>query len=653
MKHLTTTLVLLIINVAIGQSGFNSESMEVTRGDLETNFYAKDTTANAIVLYEYGNSYIKQDNFWLYTDIKKKIKILNRNAFDKATIEEILYHDGSNKERIDNIVAATFNLESNGSISSTRLDKKNVYEEKYNDKYNLTKFTLPDVREGSVITCTYTAITPYKYKYREWKFQDDIPKLHSEYHTSIPGNWEYNIKLVGYKKLDKNDVKLKPRCLEGGNGAYADCTESVYVMNDVPAFIEEDNMTSKNNYLSRIEYELKTLTAFDGRVENYTKTWKNTDKEIKTMPEIGRQLGKSSILKDLLDASITNETDPLKKAKAIYNYVLDNYTWNGKYQIFRDVSVKDLVKNKSGKASEINMLLYNLLEDNDIKVMPVLLSTRENGFPTKIYPVISDFNYFLVQATINGKTYLLDATDKYQSFGEIPFKCLNHYGRLMDFDTGSYFIDIVPDKASVVHYRVELNLDENQKLSGTIASRTSGYNALPLKRSYFGNPQEYLKDLENKYHDITFLDHKVTTEDKTSFDFTESFDIEYNDVAVADILYINPFVFKFFTENPFKLQERTYPIDFGYERAFLYNMKITLDKGYEIIEIPKDISLTLPNNKGVLVLSSQIQNNSILLYFKINLNESLYGQEYYGYLKEFFTKIVDIQKNELIVLKKI
>ena len=49
------------------------------------------------------------------------------------------------------------------------------------------------------------------------------------------------------------------------------------------------------------------------------------------------------------------------------------------------------------------------------------------------FPVISDFNYLIVQATIDDKTYLLDATDNYLSFGEIPFRCLNSYGRLMDF----------------------------------------------------------------------------------------------------------------------------------------------------------------------------------------------------------------------------
>ncbi|WP_276205018.1 hypothetical protein [Flavivirga aquatica] len=43
-------------------------------------------------------------------------------------------------------------------------------------------------------------------------------------------------------------------------------------MKDIPAFIEEDYMTSESNYLIRIDYELKTFKGFDGVINDYTKT---------------------------------------------------------------------------------------------------------------------------------------------------------------------------------------------------------------------------------------------------------------------------------------------------------------------------------------------------------------------------------------------
>jgi uncharacterized protein YjhX (UPF0386 family) len=650
MKIIYIVLIFAFSITANAQSNFNSDDTSVTRGDLEINNYEKDSTANVLVLYEFGNSYIDRKSFKLKTSIKKKIKIFNRNGFEKTTITIYLYNNSKSKEKISNISATTYNLE-NGNVTKTKLSKSEIFEEKYNENFTLVKFTFPNIKEGSVINYSYTIESPFIFKYKGWNFQDDIPKLFSVYRTSIPGNYEYNIKLVGYLKLLSQEQEIRKNCLESGGGS-ANCLETVYVMKNIPAFIEEDYMTVKENYLSRIEYELKVFRGFDGRVDNFTKSWKTVDKEFKTDQALGRQLRKSNAIKGLLDTSIENEEDLLKKATAIYKHVQDNYTWNEEYHIFKDVSVKDLIANKSGKVSEINILLHNLLETQGIDVKPVLLSTRKNGAVTKVFPVMTEFNYLIVQATINGTTYLLDATDKYLSFGEIPFRCLNEDGRLLDFKNTSSWIDIKPSRISTIHYRVDLNLEENETLSGKINTTASGYHALSLKKSYYANNEDYLKKYRNKYNTIEFVDHKVTSEDKMSFEFLEEFDIEYATENVGENLYIDPFLFKFFTENPFKLQERSYPIDFGYEDAYIYTFRINLDENYEVLEKPEDLKLILPNNKGLLIFTSKIQDNSILLYFKFNFTETIYNPEYYDSLKNFMSTIVNIQKNSLIVLKK-
>jgi hypothetical protein len=77
MKHLTIKFLLLATLNVKAQSNFNSENNTVTKGDLETIIYEMDSTANAIVLYELGNSYVDKKSFRLKTEITKKIKILN------------------------------------------------------------------------------------------------------------------------------------------------------------------------------------------------------------------------------------------------------------------------------------------------------------------------------------------------------------------------------------------------------------------------------------------------------------------------------------------------------------------------------------------------------------------------------------------------
>ncbi|WP_282136178.1 DUF3857 domain-containing protein [Seonamhaeicola maritimus] len=633
------------------QTSFNSESFQVKLADIETNTFEKDSTANAVIIYQHGKSWVNPSSYKLMTNEQHKLKILNKEGFDKATVELYMYKsNGNDYEKVENIKATTFNMV-DGNVIKSQLNKKDVYKEKYNENFDVVKFTLPNIKEGSVIVYSYTIESPFMYKYKGWEFQHDIPTLYSEYQTSIPGNWVYNIKLVGTKKLSTNTAEVKRDCLQSSRGATASCLESVYAMKDIPAFIEEDYMTTEDNYLARVEYELQSFHGFDGTSKDYTKEWKDVDKELKLEPGVGKQLSKSIKLEEVLPAELISGSNSIENAKSIYEHVQKTYTWNEKFRIFKNVSVKDLLKNKSGNVGSLNILLHNVLKEKGYNVKPLLISTRQNGHPTKIYPVISDFNYLVVHTTINGETFLLDATDKYLSFGEIPFRCLNLYGRLLDFNAGSEWFDINPKK-SEVFYKAQLKIDEDENIVGTIESKRTGYHAYNYRKSYFKNKSSYLERLENRSADIAISEFETAESSATNPVFKEKYNIEYQGEETADNLYIDPFFVKFFTENPFKLQERSYPIDFGYQDSYYYNLKLDFGDKYELVEKPKPVIGNLPNKEGKVFFSSSVFENELSLTIKINFNKPVYPAEYYPYLKKFMNKIVNIQNNSLVLLKK-
>ncbi|KJD35688.1 hypothetical protein PW52_08060 [Tamlana sedimentorum] len=322
-------------------------------------------------------------------------------------------------------------------------------------------------------------------------------------------------------------------------------------MKDIPAFIEEDYMTSERNYLARIDYTLKTFKSMDGIVKNYTKTWKDVDKEFRTENGIGRQLRKKIDFETLLSPEILNNPNTLEKTQAIYNYVQTNYTWNGDYKLFSDFTVKELTKTKTGNVSAINILLHNLLNQTGVNVKPVLLSTRPNGYPTKIFPVIDDFNYLIVKATINGKDYLLDATNKFLAFGELPYKCLNYFGRQLDFKEGSQWIDIEPQSLSRIMYNVSATINEDDEITGTVKDKLTGYDAYFTRKSYFENPEEYVDELINDTPFLDIYNHESSTTKKTENSFSETYNFEYTIDDNTNLIYLNPFIVKFFKENPF------------------------------------------------------------------------------------------------------
>ncbi|MDG4717254.1 DUF3857 domain-containing protein [Winogradskyella marincola] len=646
-KFLSIFAFLLISALSFAQN-YNVD-MNVSKSDLELNSYKRDSTANALVIYDYGNTFIDRETFWLKSQIKQKVKILRKEGIDLGVIKIKLYKGKSSSEKIENIIGTTYNLE-NDEIVRTQLQPSAIFKEE-NEDYTLVKLVLPNLKVGSVFTISYEKQSRFITKYQPWYFQSSNPVLYSEYNTSIPGNYKYHVKLVGGFQLDVNESKIEKNCLKVAGGGSADCAVSKYVMKNIPAYKQEGYTTTDFNYISRIEYELNEILYFDGRVDKISKTWKDVDKELKTDANFGRQVSKKSLIKNVLPKDISKISDKLEKAKAIYQFVQNNYKWNEKYDRY-DVSVKKTVKEKIGNAFEINLLLENLLTSEGYTIYPVMISTRANGLPTKIYPVLTDFNYLILKATIDGKDYYLDATEPYLFFGELPYRCLNQYGRLMDFEDGSYWEDIKLEEYSTISHRISLNTFSNDEFNGLLGSKFSRYHAHNPKNAYQQNPISYKENKANKYKNIIIEDHDVIDTGSDSENFEETINFTQEPELIADKIYYNPFILKFFEVNPFKLQERTYPIDFGYKDSFAYMLNIDLGENLKVVELPESENYILPEKAGSFIFSTEVNDNKLTLIFKIKFSKAIYEPEYYNYLKIFMSKVVKIQNNTVIVLEK-
>ena len=636
------------------QEIYNSSDIKVTGAEIEATSYDRDSTANAIYIYEKGFSrFMDNGNYNLFTDYSAKIKIFNREGYKHANVAIKLFRNDKSREKIHNLVATTYYVE-NGIKKSATLDPQKVYTEK-NENYDLIKFTFPNLVPGAVLVYSYLKESPFIFNFEPWYFQGEIPKIYSGYDTEIFGNYSYNIKKVGELPLDINTTGIKKRCYQTTPTANpADCVVSSYGMYNVPAFIEEPYLTSKFNYIARIDYELKEMAKFDGEIVKITKSWNDVDKELRQEQSIGRQLNRTSLVKDLLPNDLQQMSNDLTKAKAIYAFVKKNYKWNGEYKIYGGVDLKDLLKDKSGNISSINILLHNIYEEQGFKVLPVLSSTRANGFPTKLYPVLSEFNYLMVQLDVEGKKYLLDATEKNLDFGTVPFRSLNGYARLLDLKNGSSWIDIEPAVTSSVMLRDSIKLNADGTSTGESKHIFTGYHALRSRDalenlseaeifSSLSNPGKHTRadgtTLENK-EDASqplFINYQLTNESQ----------------KINEAIYVNPFAFAFFNKNPFQLKERHYPIDFGYSDAYNYSVNIEIPENHHVAELPEQKLLRLPNNGGSMqFVATQTDERNVLVHYRISFPQSSYSSGFYPYLKKFFDAIIEVQNQSIIVVKE-
>lgn len=628
---------------------------QLTKEEINFVTYEKDTMASAIYLYEKGENFfeIRNDYIRLITKYHAKIKILRKEGFEHSTISIPYYHNSNATEKVEKIQAITHN-----GNQKRFLAKDKVFKVDESEGWSTKRFTFPDVRVGSVLEYSYEVESPFFYNLTGWQFQASIPKVYTEYNAKIPGNWAYNRTLSGELPLDINDAKIKKDCFEVPSfKGSADCEVLKYAMNNVPAFKDDEAfMLSGNNYRSNLKFELSQYHSFKGGTTNYTKTWKAVDKEFKTDRDIGRQLKKKNFFEKNIPDSLFTVAEPLERAKNIFKFVQNHFSWNKKYGLWKNNRVKKAFEEKRGNVAEINITLINLLNSVGLKTDLMLLSTRNHGLPKRNHPVISDFNYIIAKTTINGKEYLLDATDKIMPFGVLPFRCLNYYGRVMDFEKESYWHVIAPVKDNRHSIRGEVNFDMKEKIAhGKLVDVSIGYESVNQKKKLLAlNQEEYLEDIEKQFGpDFYIEDHNVNEKLLNEDKLLQQFQFEIEDIFGDSEIYFNPFLRKFFDSNPFKAEERNYPIDFGYPRQYGYFLSIAVPEGYHVKNLPEKVALKLPEDSAVLVFDCKHENGRVNVFFQFSINGIQFTSEAYDFVKTMFMKVVDVQKQSLVVFKKI
>ncbi|WP_425236084.1 DUF3857 domain-containing protein [Ulvibacterium sp.] len=627
---------------------------KLTNAEKNLTVYEKDPSAHAVVLYERGNNYFKVVNrhIRLIKEYHVKIKILDEKGFDHGTVEIPLYHNNALAEKVTALKAVTHN----GNTQYNVLPSE-IFENDHSERWRVKTFTFPKMQKGSILEYSYTITTPYDFNFNGWDFQGSIPKIYSEFNAKIPGNWVYNRSLRGSLELDVNDAHIQKGCftIEGYPKA-ADCEVLKYTMKDIPAFKEEKEfMLSPENYRSRLDFELSQYNKLDGTTNKYTKSWKDVDREFRSDKDIGRQLAKKGFFERHVPEKLLIEGDELTRAKSIFEFVQQHYTWNEQYSSYGKARVKEAFDTGKGNAWEINMSLINLLNAANIPTNLMLLSTRKKGLPTKIHPVMSNFNYVVAKTEIDGKSYLLDATDKYMPFGFLPFRALNHYGRVMDFKNDSYWYDIKPQTKNRYQVRAQIKFNpEENKAVGVFDAVSTGYNAINMHKTLNEkSEEEYLDSVEEEISgNFAITSYELVKQRTDKQGVSQRFKFEIEDVLNGDMAYVNPFFIRFFDKNPFQLEERNYPIDFGHPRKYRYQIILTIPDGYVIQELPENKSIALGDTLATLKFYSTGNTSQISFSFELSLNSSYFNEKDYQALKSLFNEAVDIQKNSLVVLKK-
>ncbi|EMR04352.1 DUF3857 domain-containing transglutaminase family protein [Cesiribacter andamanensis] len=656
MKKIVYTFALLLgVNAALLAQPDPMKWGKIDQEDLDMTEYAPDKTASAVVLGDYAQlefKYSDQNGFQLYMKHHVRIKILTKEGLEWGNAEIPLYQSGSRKEKINSISGVVYNME-NGKVVSSKLTKDARSTEQVNANLQKYKFTLPNVKEGSVIEYEYEKISDFIYGLETWYFQTTIPTRWSEYRVRIPEYFTYKHFLGGYHGLNVNEAVRYNDRIHSLDLSFTG-TAHRWALGNVPALVKEAYITTLNDYASKIEFELSSTQFPNQKINYYSNSWEKLTKTFLDSERFGGELKKQRQVSDLVKSLIAGKVSPEEKLAAIYGHVQHNVVYNDQERVYASNSFKETLAKRSGNSAEINLLLTAMLREAGLAAHPVILSTRSHGRVNPVIPLEKDFNYVVCQVVLGDKALLLDATEPFLPPGQLPYRCMNDQGRLMQENT-SEWVPLLQQEKESYSLSAKLRLTSSGTLQGTLSYIKDGYAAVAARKQLYADGEnKFLEKLKEKKTNWTITEHQFANQMTLANKLEEHYTLEILDRATlaGNKLYVSLLPDGVLEANPFKLEERLFPVNFGCPLEQMLMYEIELPEGYSVEQLPEPAIVTLPDRSATFRFNVQQMGNKVNVTSMMQIRKPLYLADEYQQLKEFYSRMLAKQNEQLVLVKK-
>jgi hypothetical protein len=649
-------LALITIFILSLAKGFSQEKDsipapgQIDKKDLQMTVCAFDSSAEAMVLFDVGKMVFK-DYAIINTNYTRhvRIKILSFKGLEQARIK-IPYLKGERGEKLMIEEAQTFNLNANGNVIVSRLDKKNIADSEINPKLGEKSFTLPDAREGSVIEYSYKVEGFIWTGLRDWHFQKSIPVKFSRYTTQFPNG----LTLRCYDYCSYPVLKQKTLI-------WSDTVHS-FTMTDLPALRPEPFMTSLLDYSQRIVTTVDTVKD-GGRMQVFPHTWRFFSWQLMRDETLGKQLLMDLPNTEAMASGLKSITDSIRRMIWVYYYVKNNMHWNDQNSFGSQQGIVEAWNNKKGSNGEINLILINLLNKAGLHALPLMVSTHDHGRLKNSKPSREIFNRLMAYVNVNDQDFVLDASDPFSSPTWIPWD-VQLSNQLVIYSNGmvdphhwgqdnelKFFWDKKAAFKEVV--QIQGAIDEAGLLSGDANVTSYEYSREKKIKDLQKSKDQYL----NKYFiagnpaihidSSSFVNEKV---DSLPLKQEVWFNEKLN--STGTYLYFSPNLFAGFDKNPFTASQRISDIFFGAGQNYNIVENIFIPDGYKFDAIPKNISIGSADGTIVATRNINTQSDMVSIHISVEFKTPFYLAFTYPDFKAFYENMFTML-NEQIVIKKI
>ncbi|MGB5988603.1 MAG: DUF3857 domain-containing protein [Marinifilaceae bacterium] len=643
MKRIVGIKILLLLCIITICGVSNAQNKKVKFGkipkeDLASKVCKMDSSAYAEVLYERGDLRISVENNTYVRNLKvfRRVKIYNKKAYHYANVD-VSYNKIDS--RLVQIKACTYNL-INGKVVKTKLRSRDILIENLIGSMRKKKFAFKDVKEGCIIEYQYSLTTPLRTSLINWKFQDEIPVRRNDLKVRIPEKFKFKENLTGYEDVSRH-LTLSP---------YQNQLTNIYSYNaaNLPAFRKEAFIDCREDYISKIEFELSSISFDNGGYKSFSSDWNSICESLEEDLHFGVVFKNRAFFKDILNTLELDSLDNDAKARKIFSYIRDNYKWNKYYNYSSNENLRKIYKDKTGNSAALNLLMIALMRTAGFECSPVILSTKFNGRVQFGNPRLSKYNNTIACLQYDNKKIFLDASDRYASFDILDCE---DKGNMVVIKEGKHEeFSLYNKKASSKVSRITAKLDEDGVLKGSNIYQLNNYYAINFRRS-FDTEEKRIEELQSGEDDYSIDSYEINNLKDKEKAICERYSFcTGEDNEQPAVLYLPALLQSSTSENPFKMSTRKFPVDFPFLRNEMVNIVIEIPDNYEVQQLPKSVMSYLQDKSLIFRYNCKQVGNKLSIVSSTRVLKTMFLPSEYESLKNMFDMIIK-KYQEQIVLK--
>lgn len=529
------------------------------------------------------------------------------------------------------------------SIGTFDAEFENIYKSDNKFKY----FVMPKVEDNSLIEFSYKTKLKQPRFLSSFRFQNPIKTETAKLQIRCQSSTEIGYKLFG----NYQDKIVFNKTKEGNFDIYT------WEAKDIPEFEGEEDMPSSLHFMPHIIFYIKSY-EIDGKKEALLGT---PEKLYQWYYSLTKDINKTdqTALKSKTLELIKDKNSDLEKAKAIYQWVQQNVH----YVAFEDGmggfiprEASDIFQKLYGDCKDMANLLNEMFRYAQLNSNLTWIGTRQKPYTYEDVPTPQVDNHMITNVVIDGKSYFMDATDKFCPF---PFPSAFIQGKeaLIGKSEKEFKIEKVPEVESSRNKTIilmKLNL-ENYNIVGDASVTLSG-----LKKSYLLNnlsaynqkESEIWKNIITANNQKILLDiQELQKNDYQELPSKANFKLKLEN-GLKDVngkLLLKPILLFPLKESLIDIEKRKLSIenDLAYAYEIQYEYQLPVD--YKIEFMPENAKTE--NDLGTFDIQYKVVKNTITVTQKIESKKLLLDNKDF-ILWNSFIKALNKQYNQSIILSK-